>query len=241
MSWYSLCGMKWNIQGTHKRKVGFKKLTRNLFLTLHGHNVHHHQRQLSKFLMRYQQFVSHAYLRGQFAKWRRSRKRLSVCSILRCPDQWLQCSVSYVHGLEKTHHASFLNCARNSRCTVITDLDTSKRSTQKAFSCCDAILQTGLRPRSKHEKRTAGSAWETWTFAAADDVCCARVRREINFLLTFETAPFFCVYPVFWTYGQPLPPAQWNLTEERPKSSDLLFSSVIYFTERLYHFPKIRS
>ena len=28
--------------------------------------------------------------------------------------------------------------ARNSRCTVITDLDTSKRSTQKAFSCCDA-------------------------------------------------------------------------------------------------------
>ena len=33
--------------------------------------------------------------------------------------------------------------ARNSRCTVITDLDTSKRSTQKAFSCCDAILETG--------------------------------------------------------------------------------------------------
>ena len=27
-------------------------------------------------------------------------------------------------------------------CTVITDLDTSKRSTQKAFSCCDAILKT---------------------------------------------------------------------------------------------------
>ena len=38
------------------------------------------------------------------------------------------------------HGASFLNRARNSHCTVITDLDTSKRSTQKAFSCCDAIL-----------------------------------------------------------------------------------------------------
>ena len=36
-------------------------LTRNLFLTLHGHNVHRPQRQLSKFLMRYQQFASHAY------------------------------------------------------------------------------------------------------------------------------------------------------------------------------------
>jgi hypothetical protein len=35
-----------------------------------------------------------------------------------------------------------LNRARNSRCTVITDLDTSKRSTQKAFSYCDAILET---------------------------------------------------------------------------------------------------
>jgi len=63
-------------------------------------------------------------LQGQFPRWRRSRKR---------------------HGLEKTQHtgASFLNHARNSRCTVITDLDISKRSTQKAFSCCDAILETG--------------------------------------------------------------------------------------------------
>ena len=28
--------------------------------------------------------------RGQFPRWRRSRKRLSVCSVLRCPDLWLQ-------------------------------------------------------------------------------------------------------------------------------------------------------
>ena len=40
------------------------------------------------------------------------------------------------------------------------------------------------------------NAWETWTVAAADGVRCARLRWEINFLLTFETAPFFCVYPV---------------------------------------------
>ena len=37
------------------------KLTRYLFLILHGHNVHRQQRQLSNFLMRYQQFASHAY------------------------------------------------------------------------------------------------------------------------------------------------------------------------------------
>jgi hypothetical protein len=41
--------------------VQFQKLTRNLFLTLHGQNVHRQQLQLSKFLMRYQQFASNAY------------------------------------------------------------------------------------------------------------------------------------------------------------------------------------
>jgi hypothetical protein len=40
---------------------------------------------------------------------------------------------SFVHG-----------SVHKTRCTVITDLDTSKRSTQKAFSYCDAILKTGL-------------------------------------------------------------------------------------------------
>ena len=44
-----------------KRMLRIQKLTRNLFLTLHGHNVHRQQRQLSKFLMSYQQFASHAY------------------------------------------------------------------------------------------------------------------------------------------------------------------------------------
>jgi hypothetical protein len=41
--------------------VRFQKLTRNLFLTLHRQ-----QRQLSKFLMCYQQFASHAYCGASF-------------------------------------------------------------------------------------------------------------------------------------------------------------------------------
>ena len=48
-------------QGIHKRMVWFQKLTRNLFLTLHGPNAHHQQQQMSRFLMRHQQFASHAY------------------------------------------------------------------------------------------------------------------------------------------------------------------------------------
>ena len=153
------------IQGIHKGMVRFQKLTRNLFLTLHGHNIHRQQRQLTKFLMRYQQFASHAYCGavGPVSKMASQQEKASVCSVLRCPVLWAQCSVSFVHGLEKTYHASW---------------------------------KLAPRPRCKHEKRTAGSAWETWTVAAADCVRCARVRWEINFLLVFETAPFFCVYPV---------------------------------------------
>jgi len=66
--------------------------------------------------------------------------------------------------------ASFLNRARNSRCTVITNLDTSKRSTQTAFSCCDAILETSsaVSMLVAHEK--------LGQLLLLDDVRCARVR-----------------------------------------------------------------
>jgi len=58
--------MNLDMQGIHKRMVWFQKLTRNLFLTLQGHNVHRQQQQLSKFLTRYQQFASHAYCGASF-------------------------------------------------------------------------------------------------------------------------------------------------------------------------------
>jgi len=125
-----------DIQGIHKIEGRFQKWTRNLFLTLHGHNVHRQQRQLAKFLMRYQQFALHVYCGAAGPVSKMGSQQEKVFCVFRF-------EVSFVHGLEKTHHASFLNCARNSRCTVITDLDTSKRSTQKAFTCCDAILETG--------------------------------------------------------------------------------------------------
>jgi hypothetical protein len=66
--------------------VLFQKLTRNLFLTLHGHNVHRQQRQLSKFLVRYQQFALHAYCGASFQDGFTEGKVLSVRSVLRYPD-----------------------------------------------------------------------------------------------------------------------------------------------------------
>ena len=65
--------------------VRFQKLKIHLFLTLYGHNIHRPQRQLSKFLMRYQKFASHAYC-GAAGTVSKMASQLSVCSVLRCSD-----------------------------------------------------------------------------------------------------------------------------------------------------------
>ena len=69
-------------------------------------------------------------------------------------------------------------------------------SHRKPFPAATPCCKLAPQPCSRHEKRTAGSAWETSTVAAADGVRFARVRWEINFLLTFETALFICKHPV---------------------------------------------
>jgi len=151
--------------------VRFQKLTRNLFLTLHGHNYHISSGNCPS--ISYANSSSLLMLTAdQFPRWRRSRKRLSVHSVFRCPDLCLQCSVSFVHGLEKTHGASFLNRARNSRCTNHKSGHLKTEHTESLFLLWRHL---GNWPRSKHEKRTAGSAWGTRTVTAADGVHCARV------------------------------------------------------------------
>ena len=125
--------------------VQFQKITRNLFLTLHGHNVPRQQRQLSKFLMRYQQFAAHAYCgtAGPFSKMVSQQEKAFCVLRFEVSRSVIIVQREFRARLEKTHGASCLNRARNSRCTVIIDLDTSKWSAQKAFSCCDTILETG--------------------------------------------------------------------------------------------------
>ena len=58
--------------------VLFQKLTRNLFLTLHGYNEHHQQQQLSKFLICCQQFTSHAYCGASFQDGVAAEKAMCV-------------------------------------------------------------------------------------------------------------------------------------------------------------------
>jgi hypothetical protein len=50
--------------------------------------------------------------RDQFPRWRRSRRRLSVCSILRCPDLWLQRSAPHKNN-------AFLYCDGSARETWV--------------------------------------------------------------------------------------------------------------------------
>ena len=90
------------------------------FLTLHGHNVHRQQRQLSKFLMRYQQFASHAYCGAIFQDGVAAGKSF-LCApfwVVQICDFSAACSA--VHGLEKTHHAwcVFSKPYRCWRCTL---------------------------------------------------------------------------------------------------------------------------
>jgi hypothetical protein len=42
--------------------------------------------------------------RGPVYKMASQQRSLSVCSVLRCSELWLQCSVSFVHDLKMTHY-----------------------------------------------------------------------------------------------------------------------------------------
>ena len=168
---------KWRVYiGIHKRMAQFQKLTRNLFLTLHGYNVHRQQRQLSKFLMLYQQFAG-AYCGVSFQDGVAAGKGFLCATFRRCPDLWLQCSVGFVHCNHRSGHLK-------------------TEHTESLFQLPRHLGNWPRSPAVSMSERTPGSAWETWTVAAANGVRFARVRWEINFLLTSETSPFICKHPV---------------------------------------------
>jgi len=120
--------------------VRFQKLTRNLSLSLHGHNVHRQQRQLSNFLMRYQQFASHAYCgtAGPLSKMA-SHQGKAFC-VLRFE---VSRSVITVQREFRVRFRKDAWCVFPKRCTKLT-LHCNHRSghlkTQIVFSCCDTIF-----------------------------------------------------------------------------------------------------
>jgi hypothetical protein len=83
---YSLNGIRYT---GHTQKIStVSKVTKHLFLTLHGHSMHCQQRELFRYLMCCQQFASHAYCgaAGPVSKMASQQEKASVCSVLRCTD-----------------------------------------------------------------------------------------------------------------------------------------------------------
>jgi hypothetical protein len=66
-------GLFYYIPGMHKIMVKFQKLIKNVFIILHMHNIHCQQRELSTFLMGYQQLASHGYCGTSFQDGVRAR------------------------------------------------------------------------------------------------------------------------------------------------------------------------
>jgi hypothetical protein len=102
-----------NIQGIHKRMVQFHKLLTNYFSSHTGttYTVSSGKCPCFSCTASSSLLMLTAGPRDQFPRWRHCRGRLSVCSVLRCPDLWLRCSLGFEHGLKKTHHTRiyFLN------------------------------------------------------------------------------------------------------------------------------------
>jgi len=146
------------MQGIHKRMVRFQKLTRNLFLTSHGHNVHRQQRQLSKFLMRYQQFASHAYCVAAGPVSKMASQQGKAFCVLRFE---VSKSVITVQREFRTRFRKDAWCVFSKPCTKLT-LRCNHRSgrikTEHTESLSLLRRHLGNWPRSKHEQRTAGSA-----------------------------------------------------------------------------------
>jgi hypothetical protein len=142
--------------------------------------------------------------RGQSPIWRCSRRRRSVCSVLRCPDMPLPspdltpCDF-FLWGFVKdsVYGPPLPMSLKELRDRITHALQTiTADMLHRVWDESDYRVDVCRCDPGCTHWRTVINAWETWTAAAADGVRCARVRRETNFLLTFETAPFFCVYPV---------------------------------------------
>jgi hypothetical protein len=143
-----------------------------------------------------------------FPRWRRSRRRLSVCSVLRCPDMWLVQREFRARFKKDAHHTRIMFLKS---CTTLT-LHCNHRSAHhqnrahgKPYPAATPSWKKVPRPRSEIEKQTACSAGEAWIVPAADSVCCARVGwKKIFYQLlkphhSFMYAQMYVILKTLWT------------------------------------------
>ena len=92
------------------------KLTKNIFLTLHVHNVHRQQWQLSKFHIHYHQFASHAYCRAVWPVSKMASYQEKVFCVLRLQVSrsviTVQCEFSSRFRKDAPHRNNIIMCYR---------------------------------------------------------------------------------------------------------------------------------
>jgi hypothetical protein len=169
-----------NVQRKHKRKMRFQYLLKHLFLTLYGHNIHHQQWKLSKFLIRYQQLASHAYCWAARPVSNMASQQEKVFCVLRFEvsrsvitvqrefrarfKEHYSCVVRLFQTVHETHSAL--------QSQIWTPQNGAHRKPSPAATPYWKLVS---RPRSKQEKRTVGSIWETWIVSLASSVCSDNV------------------------------------------------------------------
>jgi hypothetical protein len=148
--------------------------------------------------MRYRQFASPAYCGAAVPVPKMASQQEKASCVLRFEV------LRSVIAMQREFRARFKNeiilmwCVFFKPCTKLT-LHSNHRSEHLKTEHTESLLMmrhhlgNWYRGSAVSMRRELLSAWETWTVPAAVSVCCARVGWEINFLITFETAPFFCV------------------------------------------------
>jgi hypothetical protein len=88
----------------------FQKLFETLFLTLHGHNIDYQEQKLSTFLMRYQQFASHAHYRAVEPVSKMASQQEKAFRVLRSKMSRSVITVQreFRTGFKKTHHTRIM-------------------------------------------------------------------------------------------------------------------------------------
>ena len=142
--------------------------------------------------MRYQHFASHTYCGAAGPVSKMASQQEKAFCVLR-----FEVSRSVITRFRKDAPGRRFFSKPCTKLTLHCNHRSGHLKTEHTESLFLLRRHLGNWPRSKHEKQIAGSAWKTWTVAAADGVSCVRVRWETNLLLTFENVPFYWVYPVY--------------------------------------------
>jgi hypothetical protein len=127
--------------------VRFQNLIKNVFLILHGHNIHCQQQVLSKFHMLYTQFAFLPYCGVAGVVFKMASQQEKALCVLRFEVSRSVITVQLEFRARPKKHISLVWCIFFKPCTKFT-LHSNHRSghlkwsTHKAF-CWDAILETG--------------------------------------------------------------------------------------------------